>query len=84
MSVEQQQQLLASVDSLNPEANSAAEEVNQLTEAVKSGQLSRAEFIELVKDIQHRINIHQNMSELETLEKINTAINGLINLASMG
>ena len=72
------------MDSLNPEANSAAEEVNQLTEAVKSGQLSRAEFIELVKDIQHRINIHQNMSELETLEKINTAINGLINLASMG
>jgi hypothetical protein len=84
MSVEQQQQLLASVDSLNPEANSAAEEVNQLTEAVKSGQLSRAEYIELVKDIQHRINIHQDMSELETLEKINTAINGLINLASMG
>jgi|TARA_R110000868_G_scaffold301793_2_gene562259 hypothetical protein len=83
MSVEQQQQLLASVDSLNPEANSAAEEVNQLTEAVKSGQLSRAEYIELVKDIQHRINIHQDMSELETLEKINTAINGLINLASM-
>lgn len=83
MSVEQHQQLLASVDSLNPEANSAAEEVNQLTELVKSGQLSRSEYIELVKDIQHRINIHKDMSELETLEKINTAINGLINLASM-
>jgi hypothetical protein len=83
MSVEQHQQVLASVDSLNPEANSAAQEVNELTEAVKSGQLSRAEYIELIKDIQHRINIQGDMSELETLVKLNTAITALISLASM-
>ena len=41
------------------------------------------EYIELVKDIQRQLNINQHMVEQDNLILMNTAINGLINLASL-
>lgn len=81
MSVEFHQNLLSSVQSNDPELNQAAQSVNELTELCKQGAISQQEYAELLLDIQRKINIKQSMSELETLSKLNTAINGLIAIA---
>jgi DNA polymerase III delta subunit len=83
MSIEYNQSLLASLSSSNPDINAAAQEVNQLTELCKSGQISKEEYAELVLDVQRRVNIEANMAELEAMERLNTAINGLITIAKL-
>lgn len=86
MSAEQiqyHQSLLASISSQNPDINAAAATVNQYTEMCKAGELSPAEYTELIKDVQRQINIQASMAELEAMERLNTAINGLINVASL-
>jgi predicted ATP-grasp superfamily ATP-dependent carboligase len=86
MSAEQiqyNQSLLASISSQNPDVNAAAATVNQYTEMCKAGQISPAEYAELIKDVQRQINIQANMAELEAMETLNTAINGLISIASL-
>jgi predicted ATP-grasp superfamily ATP-dependent carboligase len=81
MSIEYNQSLLASISSQNPDVNAAAQQVNQLTEMCKSGQISQEEYVELIADVQRQINIQANMAELEAMEMLNTAINGLIMIA---
>ena len=83
MSIEHHQSLLASISSSNPDLNAAAQQVNQLTEMCKAGQISREEYVELVEDVQRQVNIQSNMAELQSLERLNTAINGLINIAKL-
>jgi polyhydroxyalkanoate synthesis regulator phasin len=83
MSIEYNQSLLASISSQHPDVNAAAAQVNQYTEMCKAGQISKEEYVELIKDIQRQINIQASMAELESMEKLNTAINGLINIASV-
>jgi hypothetical protein len=81
MSIEYNQSLLASISSQNPDVTDAAQQVNQLTEMCKSGQISREEYVELIADVQRQVNIQENMAELEAMEMLNTAINGLIMIA---
>jgi len=81
MSIEYNQSLLASISSQNPDVTAAAQQVNQLTEMCKSGQISREEYVELIADVQRQVNIQENMAELESMEMLNTAINGLIMIA---
>jgi hypothetical protein len=81
--IEFQQGILASVRTDNPMLNEAAATVQQYTEMCKAGQITKEEYAELVLDVQRAINIQENMSDLETLEKLNTAMNGLINLAKL-
>ena len=84
MSIEYHQELLVGVSSSNdPLLAQAAGSANELTEMCKAGQVSKEEYAELLKDIQRKINIQQNMSELENLAKLNTAINGLISISSL-
>lgn len=83
MSIEYNQSLLASISSSNPDINAAAQQVNELTELCKAGQISKEEYAELVLDVQRRINIEANMAELEAMERLNTAINGLVNIAKL-
>jgi hypothetical protein len=83
MSIEYNQSLLASISSSNPDVNAAAAEVNQLTEMCKTGQISREEYTELIQDVQRKVNIQANMAELEAMERLNTAINGLISIAKL-
>jgi hypothetical protein len=73
---------LNSVESQNPAINSEIDAIHQYTEAVKAGQISPAEFKELLLDIQHTLNINSHAVEQEHLATINTCINGLINIAS--
>ena len=86
MSAEQiqyHQSLLVSISSQNPDVNAAAATVNQYTEMCKNGEISPSEYIELIKDVQRQINIQASMAELEAMERLNTAINGLVNVASL-
>ena len=84
MSVENlQQELSVCFSSGNPLIQNAAQTANQYTELMKAGQINRDEYMELMADIQRAVNVDQNMSILETKERLNTAINGLINLASI-
>jgi polyhydroxyalkanoate synthesis regulator phasin len=81
MTIEYNQSLLASISSSNPDINAAAEQVQQYTEMCKSGQISKEEYAELVEDVQRTVNIQTNMADLEGMERLNTAINGLITIA---
>jgi hypothetical protein len=83
MSIEYHQSILASISSQNPDVNAAAATVNQYTEMCKAGQISKEEYAQLLRDVQSQINIQASMAELDSMEKLNTAINGLITIASL-
>jgi hypothetical protein len=83
MSIEYNQSLLASISSSNPDINAAAQQVQQYTEMCKAGQITKDEYAELILDVQRQVNIQANMADLEGMERLNTAINGLITIAQM-
>lgn len=83
MSIELYQSDLASVDSRNPEVTEAAAQAHQYTEMCKAGQISREEYIQLMKDIQSMLNVNQHLVEQQNLVLMNNAINGLIQIASL-
>lgn len=83
MTIEYHQSLLASISSSNPDLVAAASEVNNLTELCKRGEITQEEYCELIADIQRKVNIQANMAELEAMERLNTAINGLISIAKL-
>ena len=83
MSIEHHQSLLSSISSIDSGIGQAAAQVQELTEMCIAGQISKDEYAELILDIQRKININENMGELESLEKLNIAINGLITIAKM-
>jgi polyhydroxyalkanoate synthesis regulator phasin len=83
MTIEYNQSLLASISSSNPDLNAAVQQVNELTEMCKRGEISKEEYAELVEDVQRQVNIQANMAELEAMQRLNTAINGLITIAKL-
>jgi polyhydroxyalkanoate synthesis regulator phasin len=83
MSIELHQGQLTAISTSDPVLVEAAETAFNYTEMCKRGEISKEEYIELIADIQRQANINQSMNDLETLEKLNTAINGLITLAKM-
>ena len=83
MSIEHHQSLLAEISSVNPDVMAAAANVQEYTEMFKTGQISKDEYADLIEDIQRQINIQSHMAELQSMERLNTAINGLINIAKV-
>jgi acyl carrier protein len=83
MTIEYNQSLLSKISSNNPDINAAAKQVNEYAELAKNGQISFAELAELIADVQSQVNIQSNMAELESMETLNTAINGLIAIAKV-
>jgi len=85
MSVELHQQQLGECynGSQDPDLKQAAEQANQYTEMLKAGQISREEFVQLMEDLKSTAIINKNMDDMRVLEHLNTAINGLINLAKL-
>lgn len=53
------------------------------TEELRAGNISQAEYTELLQDLQRQIVIVENMSQFETKQRLNTAITALITLASV-
>jgi hypothetical protein len=85
MSVEHFQQMLSSVygGSQDSTIQATAQQTNQYTEMFKAGQMTKDEYIQLVEDLQSTAIINKNMDNMEALEYMNTAINGLISLAKL-
>ena len=52
------------------------------TDELKTGNISRSEYAELLLDLQRQITITENMSQFETKQRLNTAITALVTLAS--
>ena len=55
---------------------------NAYTEELKAGNISQAEYADLLRDLQRQIIIVENMSQFETKQRLNTAITALITLAA--
>jgi len=55
---------------------------NAYTEELKAGNISQAEYAELLRDLQRQITITENMSQFETKQRLNTAITALITIAT--
>jgi uncharacterized FlaG/YvyC family protein len=79
---ELQQELVELANSGNEVFANAAQQVNELTEQAKAGQLSSAELKEILEDMQRQLDIIQEMSQLAFKEKLNTILTGLITIAS--
>jgi uncharacterized FlaG/YvyC family protein len=79
---ELQQELVELANSGNEVFANAAQQVNELTEQAKVGQLSSAELREILEDMQRQLDIIQEMSQLAFKKKLNTILTGLITIAS--
>jgi hypothetical protein len=84
MSIETQQgQLGQAYTSPDPAIQQAAATANQYTEMYKAGQLSKDEYTQALADLNNTARISQTMNDMANLETLNTAINGLITIASL-
>ena len=81
MSIDLHLEILHSVTSMNPEVTGAADAISEYTEMAKRGEITVQEYASLLEDIKRQIKINEHMVELENLEKLNTAINGLLAIA---
>ena len=79
---ELQQGLVELANSGDPVFAQAAQQINELTEQAKSGQLGSAELKEILEDQQRQLGIITEMQQLEFKEKLNTILTGLITIAS--
>ena len=79
---ELQQQLADLSNSGDPVFAEAADNIQQMVEAAKSGQLSSSELKEILLDRQRQLSIINEMSQLEFKERLNTILTGLITIAS--
>jgi len=66
----------------DPVFANAANQVRQMTQQALMGQMSKDELKEVLSDMQRQMDIIQEMNQLAFKEKLNTAINGLISIAS--
>jgi uncharacterized protein YnzC (UPF0291/DUF896 family) len=79
---ELQQELVELANSGNEVFANAAQQINELTEQAKAGQLSGAELQEILEDMQRQLDIIQEMNQLAFKKKLNTILTGLITIAS--
>ena len=59
-----------------------AESTQAYTQELRAGNISTAEYAELLQDLQRQIVIVENMSQFETKQRLNTAITALVTLAA--
>jgi hypothetical protein len=60
-----------------------AQQINEIVEQAKAGQMTGAEVKEILEDAQRQLGILEDMSQLALKEKLNTVITGLITLAAL-
>ena len=58
-----------------------ANQIQQIVEQAKAGQMSNSEVAEIMADAQSQLAILEDMSQLALKEKLNACINGLIMIA---
>lgn len=77
-----QGQLAAMANSGDPTFSKFANDINQVVEQAKAGQLSKEDLAEIMRDAQSQLIILEDMSQLRFKETLNTCINGLITIAA--
>jgi len=77
-----QGQLAAMANSGDPTFSKFANDINQVVEQAKAGQLSKEDLAEIMRDAQSQLIILEDMSQLQFKETLNTCINGLITIAA--
>jgi hypothetical protein len=81
MSIEQQ--LEAIFNTGDPSMQDLANRAMALKQALEQKQISAGEYTEMINDLYHEKNINESVQDLQLKENINTAMNALVNLASM-
>ena len=76
-----QSQLAAMSNAGDPTFSKFANDINQIVEQAKVGQLSNADVAEILRDAQSQLAILEDMSQLSFKETLNTCITGLIMIA---
>jgi capsule polysaccharide export protein KpsE/RkpR len=78
-----EQQLEAIFNTGDPNMQDLANRAMALKQALEQQQISAGEYTEMINDLYHEKNINESVQDLQLKENINTAMNALINLASM-
>jgi hypothetical protein len=82
MNLDNIQTVLAEIaNSGDPTFSQFANDINQVVEQAKVGQMSNSEVAEILKDAQRQLAILEDMTQLSFKEKLNACINGLITIA---
>ncbi len=81
MSVEQQLEALFNTG--DPSLQDLATRANDLKKALESGQISNGEFMEMLQDLAREKNINESAHDLQVKIAVNTALEALVNVASM-
>ena len=76
-----QGQLAAMANAGDPTFSQFANDINQIVEQAKVGQMSGAEVKEILADAQRQLAILEDASQLAFKETLNTCINGIIFIA---
>ena len=76
-----QSQLAAMSNAGDPTFSKFANDINQIVEQAKVGQLSNADVAEILRDAQSQLAILEDMSQLQFKETLNACITGLIMIA---
>ena len=77
-----QSHLAEIVNASDPIFSQFANDINQVVEQAKVGQMSNADVKEILEDAQRQLAILEDMSQLAFKEKLNTVLTGLITIAS--
>ncbi len=78
-----EQQLEAIFNTGDPNMQDLANRALALKQALEQNQISAGEYTEMINDLYHEKNINESVQDLQLKEHINSAMNALINLASM-
>jgi hypothetical protein len=82
MNLDNIQTVLAEIaNSGDPTFSQFANDINQVVEQAKVGQMSNAEVKEILEDAQRQLAILNDMTQLSFKEKLNACITGLITIA---
>ena len=82
MTLDEIQHHLASIANSGDETfANFANQINQIVEQAKAGQLSPQDTAAILQDAQSQLAIMQEMSDMQFKEQLNTLINGLIVIA---
>ena len=76
-----QSQLAAMSNAGDPTFSKFANDINQVVEQAKVGQLSNADVAEILRDAQSQLAILEDMTQLSFKETLNTCITGIIMIA---
>jgi hypothetical protein len=83
MSAELNQALETIFNTGDPNLQDLANRALSLKQALEQNQISAGEYKEMITDLYHEKNINESIQDLTLKEYVNSAMNALVNLASL-